>query len=170
MNEKTVVITEQNGTYHLQNNGISEFELIGILECIVFDMKTTSHRRPATEQIQPPAQAKNITPEPNEKPNETIHQSKEKDKEERIEEPKETDPGTKKENDSAAKREVASSSSASTLDLRTRIGNAIKAIRGLGADIEDTDLSNLTDEELQSELEELTSQYKRLKVSKDTKK
>lgn len=47
-----------------------------------------------------------------------------------------------------------------------RIGNAIKAIKGLGGDIEDTDLSNLTDEALQAELEELTNQYKRLKTSK----
>ncbi len=40
MNEKTVVITEMNGKYRIENNGISEFALLGILECIVFDMKT----------------------------------------------------------------------------------------------------------------------------------
>jgi len=42
--------------------------------------------------------------------------------------------------------------------LRTRIGNAIKAIRSLGGEVEDIDRSNLTDEELQTELEELKNQ------------
>jgi hypothetical protein len=63
-----------------------------------------------------------------------------------------------------AKREVVEKVPAP--DLRTRVGNAVKAIRGLGGQIEHTDLSSLTDEELQSELEELTEQYKRLKSSK----
>lgn len=52
------------------------------------------------------------------------------------------------------KREAAQELTAS--GIRTRINNAVKAIRGLGGRAEDTDLSNLTDEELQSELEQLT--------------
>lgn len=56
-------------------------------------------------------------------------------------------------------------SSAAT-DLRTRIGNAVKAIRDLGGRVETPDLSKMTDDDLQTELEELTAQYKRLKNSK----
>jgi hypothetical protein len=44
MSEKTVVITETDGKYRVINNGIADFALIGILECIVFDMKTTSRK------------------------------------------------------------------------------------------------------------------------------
>ena len=40
MTERTVVITERDGKYQVQNNGISELALVGILECIVFDMKS----------------------------------------------------------------------------------------------------------------------------------
>ena len=65
------------------------------------------------------------------------------------------------------KREVVEKTSAP--DLRTRIGNALRAIRELGAVIEDTDLSDPTEEELKAELEELTGQYKRLKTSKGAK-
>jgi hypothetical protein len=39
----------------------------------------------------------------------------------------------------------------------------------MGGKTEDADLSRLTDEELQSELEALTDQYKRLKNSKSAK-
>ena len=31
MDEKTVVITERNGNYRIQNNGMSDFALLGIL-------------------------------------------------------------------------------------------------------------------------------------------
>ncbi len=40
MNENTVIITERDGKYEIQNNGMPEFALLGILECIVFDMKS----------------------------------------------------------------------------------------------------------------------------------
>jgi hypothetical protein len=155
MGENTVVITERGGKYEIQNNGISEFALLGILECIVFDLKTANRRESGAQRIPSATQPKKVIPEPIDKPNETIPNTKEV---ERVEELKDAAPETK--------REVAPSA---VPDLRTRISNAIKAIRGLGAKIEDADLSNLTDEELQSELEELTSQYKRLKTSKGTK-
>ena len=45
-------------------------------------------------------------------------------------------------------------------ELRTCIGNAVKAIRSLGGEVEDIDRSSSTDEELQAELEELKNQYK----------
>ena len=51
MNEKTVVITEVNGKYRVENNGFSDFALLGILECIVFDMKNAKHELIANETL-----------------------------------------------------------------------------------------------------------------------
>ena len=45
MSEKTVVITESNGQYQIKGNGIPEFALIGILECVLFDLKTAGSPR-----------------------------------------------------------------------------------------------------------------------------
>jgi Asp-tRNA(Asn)/Glu-tRNA(Gln) amidotransferase A subunit family amidase len=143
MNEKTVVITEKDGTYQIQNNGIPEFALLGILECIIFDMKSAGRRESRVEQKEAPTKQNDPGPEQKE-----VAQKFEVVQEE-------------------IKREAAQESTAP--DIRTRINNAVKAIRGLGGRIEDTDLSNLTDKELQSELEELTEQYKRLKSSKANK-
>lgn len=146
MNEKTVIITEQEGAYQIQNNGISDFALLGILECIVFNMKSTSHRESIVEQA---------TRE--ESPAERNDSNREQT--ENLPQPEA--------NKQKTKREAAEESAAP--DMRIRISNAIKAIKALGGDLEETDLSNLTDEELQSELEELTGQYKRLKSSKANK-
>lgn len=44
MNENSVVITEKDGKYQITNHGISEFALLGILECIVYEMKTVARR------------------------------------------------------------------------------------------------------------------------------
>jgi hypothetical protein len=57
-----------------------------------------------------------------------------------------------------------------TPDVRTRIVNAIKAIKDLGGEMEDIDRNDATDEELQTELEDLTNHYKRLKNSKSVGK
>jgi len=54
--------------------------------------------------------------------------------------------------------------------LRTRINNAVKAVKNLGREVGDVNRSDATDEDLQTELEELTNQYKRLKNSKDAGK
>jgi hypothetical protein len=129
MDDKTVVITEKDGYYEVENNGISEFALIGILECILFDMKTARSKELPVKQTEIRQEAMEVTEEP--------------------------------------KKMVIQDSKAP--ELRTRISNAVKAIRGLGGELEDTDLSNLTDEELQAELDELTSQYKRLKTTKGNK-
>ncbi len=51
------------------------------------------------------------------------------------------------------------------LILRTRISTAVKAIKSLGGEADDINHGDATDKELQSELEELTNQYKRLKNS-----
>ena len=129
MSERTVVITEKDGKYQIQNNGISELALIGILECIVFDMKSSRRDEMPLEQ-------KTDAPEPKQE----VHESTE------------------------------TVQQSNTPDLRTRISNALKAIKGLGGEVNDVDRSNLTDEELREELEELTNQYKRLKNSKAAKK
>jgi hypothetical protein len=157
MDERTVVITEKDGTYQIQNNGMTEFALLGILECIVFDMKTANRQISAIEQKRPSAPQRKSIPAQNEKPDDTSVEKSDKKKlplELKDVELEAKEPGGEVPKQSA------------TPDLRTRISNAVKAIRGLGAPIEDTDLSNLTDEELQAELEELTNQYKRLKTSK----
>jgi hypothetical protein len=136
MSEKTVVITETvDGEYELQNNGMSEFALIGLLECVLFDLKFSnkrakrhSERSETTAEEQTKAAAKESMPAPTQNGQE-IRETK-------------------------------------IPDLRTRIGNAVKAIRNLGGEIAESNLTDATDEELQSELEELTNQYKRLKNSK----
>ncbi len=127
MDKKTVIITELEGKYQIQNFGISEFALIGILECIIFDMKTAKRESPVVK------------------------------KEEMIGESKQL-----------VDREVNKSSN--TADLRIRIGNALKAIGDLGGNIKETNLNDLSDEELQTQLQELTSQYKILKNLKKASK
>jgi hypothetical protein len=125
MSEKTVVITETSGKYKIQKNEVSDFELIGILECILFDFKSNSRQAEDGEQSRSLVEQEQTVSEPKEKLQKT------------------TPP-----------------------DLRTRISNAVKAIKSLGGQIETSDLTNATDEELQNELDELTNQYKRLKNSK----
>ena len=129
MSENTVVITERDGKYHITNNGISEFALLGILECIVFDMKTAK-RHELSSKGQSTGDAQEAM--------------------------KETAPlATPKSN---------------VPDLRTRISNAVKAIKSLGGEVPDFDTENATYEELQEELQALTEQYKRLKNSKAASK
>ncbi len=70
-------------------------------------------------------------------------------------EPKQTEPETKGE----------AAPAPNTSDLRTRISNAVKAINDLGGQADEGTRSDATEDELQTELEELTSQYKRLKSS-----
>jgi hypothetical protein len=49
MSENTVIITERDGKYEIQNNGMPEFALLGILECIVFDMKSAGRQHAHSE-------------------------------------------------------------------------------------------------------------------------
>ena len=130
MSENTAVITEKDGKYHIKNNGISELALLGILECIVFEMKTAKRRELSDKEelsSDAPPVVKETAPEP---------------------------PAPK----------------SNAPELRTRISNAVKAIKGLGGEVPDFDADNATEEELQKELEALTEQYKRLKNSKTGKK
>ncbi len=50
MSEKTITITERDGAYEIQNEGISQFALVGILECVLFDMKTARSEKPIIEK------------------------------------------------------------------------------------------------------------------------
>ncbi len=137
MSEKTIIITELEGAYRVQNDGLSEFELIGILECLVFEMKSARRQALPDKKTDTAAVAitasQEITGQPEEAPQET------------------------------SKETVQSSASP---ELRTRINNAVKAIKNLGGEVGDVNRSGATDEDLQTELEELTNQYKRLKNSK----
>lgn len=134
MDEKTIIIIEREGKYQLQNNGIPEFALIGMLECVVFDLKTNGHRGLPTEQSGAVA----------------------------ADSPPVAEPSKTSEPETSGKDARESNAP----DLRTRIGKAVKAIEALGGKAENYDRSTATDDELQTELEELTSQYKRLKSSK----
>ncbi len=130
MSENTVVITERDGKYHINNNGISEFALLGILECIVFEMKTAKRQELSSKG--------------------------------------ESRAGNQEAVKETAPNEIASKSNSP--ELRTRISNAVKAIRSLGGEAPDFAADNATDEELQEELQALTEQYKRLKNSKGANK
>ncbi len=158
MSEKTVVITEMDGKYLIKYNGIPDFALIGILECIVFDMKTTSRKLEiSSEQKQTVPESKEIIPD----------KGQAVDKSQTVTEPAKEQKETPRPAVNPSKADaVIVSNAASAPDLRTRISNAVKAIKGLGGEAADVDRTTATDEELQTELEDLTNQYKRLKSSK----
>jgi hypothetical protein len=144
MSEKTVVITEKEGRYEIENNGLSEFALIGMLECILFDLKTAGCRASTDNTVAAVAAAAMVTEAP-------------------VQPEQENDKQTIK---NAGKEESADENKGSSPELRTRIGNAVKAINDLGGEVGSSDLTDATDEELKTELDELTNQYKRLKNSK----
>jgi hypothetical protein len=142
MKEHSVVITEKDGKYEIQNNGISEFALLGILESIVFAMKSVNRQiSPDGEPVKaaaPPLTAPNATEKPAE--------------------------------ESPAADTAPAATASNSPELRTRIGNAVKAIKSLGGNVPDFEIATATDEELQEELAVLTEQYKRLKNSAASKK
>jgi len=133
MSEKTIIITASEGKYHIQNTGLSEFESIGILECIVFDMKSVRRQEGSGKRTESPGVSEEIT----------------KQSEETTSEPK-----------------VETVQPPASPNVRTRISNAVKAIKDLGGQADEGTRSDVAEDELQTELEELTSQYKRLKSSK----
>jgi hypothetical protein len=147
MSEKTVLVTEKDGKYQIQANGISDFALIGILECVLFDLKAgrqfevSVNRQETTEQTE----------------KEAVQEAHKK---------------TKPEPAAAASPPAIKTESheKNTPDLRTRISNAVKAIRNLGGEVENIDLSESGEDNLQALLNDLTDQYKRLKNSKSSVK
>lgn len=166
MNERAMTITEQNGTFQISSAGFSSIEMLGVPEQIIFNLKhsgivkteiaaaavLTAEKAAGEVKLQPaPADASN---EP-ETPSTPLHNKPPK---------AETD-------ENAPSAATASFSTASTAtpvreELRTRTGNAVKAVGDLGGKIEDADYAAMNEDELQAEPEALTSQYKRLKMSK----
>jgi len=63
------------GIYRVQNDGLSEFELIGILECLVFEMKSARRQTLPDKKTDAAAVAatvsQEITGQPEEAPQET---------------------------------------------------------------------------------------------------
>jgi FtsZ-binding cell division protein ZapB len=157
MNEKTITITERDGEYQIQNSGMSEFTLIGMLECILFDLKSAQNRRPLTEQESASAEQ-----------NEATYERKGADEQPSVESNEEQSAEAGKKSSEKPKSGITPATNAP--ELRTRIANAVKAIRALGGEADEMkNRKDATDEELQTELEELTEQYKRLKNSKSAK-
>jgi hypothetical protein len=150
MSEKTVVITEKADGYKIENSGMSEFALIGILECILFDLKKAGRRGSTGNTVGVVDTSAAAVPEApvHPEPLNVVDQSI-KDK---------------------GKETPADRTAGGNLELRTRIGNAVKAIKNLGGEVGSSDLTGATDEELQAELNELTDQYKRLKNSQKASK
>lgn len=146
MSEKTIIITESEGGYSVQNDSLSELELIGIFECITFELKSARQHKASGKTTESP----DATQETQKHPEEIAPEPKTIEKLKVI--------------PSAVDKETIQSTASP--ELRTRISNAVKAIKNLGGEVGAINRSAATDEELQTELEELTSQYKRLKSSK----
>jgi len=148
MNDKTIIITEKDGLYSLENNGVSDFALIGILECILFDLKSANRqaeipelqKAPVEGLLDMPAPETNLIKTPAVKP---LAEAKDE--------------------------KIIPIQIESNPDIRNRIKKATEAIRGLGGEVENPDLSKMSDEELQTEFDVLTNQYKRLKTSQTNK-
>lgn len=149
MSEKRLIITEQDGKYELRNEGISDFALIGILECLLFELKSARREViPIIEEEQPISEDNTAALEHPALPETMV-----------VEE--QVEPQTP---------EVTPAVEPPAPDVRIRIKKAVEAIKGLGGEVEDLDLEKMSDQELQTEFEELTNQYKRLKNSQATKK
>ena len=150
MSERSIVITEKDGTYQIHSSLLNEFELLGLFEQIVFDLKYLKKENNEKQPVAEPA----LLPEPasvaeNSPAPATL-----------------AAPVIKTEESKEAAPRIPGVTTAQAADLRVRIGNAVKAIRDLDGTVESADLSKMSDEELQVELGELTEQYKRLKKSK----
>lgn len=128
-----ITITESNGHYEIESGGVSDFALIGILECALFDLK--NNRASSSAQSKIPQTATPID-----------------------------EPAVEKLQIDVPKIEEIKTQATIVPDVRTRIAKAMKAIKALGGQVESIDLDNATEEDLQTELEALTEQYKRLKA------
>lgn len=147
MSEKTITIKIKDGVYRIQNSELSHFELLGLLECVAFDLKTAGRGEKAIA-----GETAAADPKP-----ETTEERSEKASKTEAEPP-------------AGETAREQNPEQGAPDVKTRIGNAVKAIRSLGGEVSEFDLDAATDEELQAELEELKNQYKRLKSSQKPKK
>lgn len=154
MSERSISITENDGAYRIYNSTFNSFELLGLLEQVIFDLKQSSQTKSSAKSSEV------VAPAP-------ISQNAE------VSSPATKEPPVKIENsapsETVAPERISGVNSSAATDLRTRIGNAVKAIRDLDGKVETIDLSKMDENELRTELEELTAQYKRLKSSKGKK-
>jgi hypothetical protein len=161
MNTKEITLAERDGRYEVTSGGVDDYALIGILECLLFDLKNANRR---VSRVEEPISAPPSKPVPEqiaEVPTPPVNLSTGT-----VADPV---PAVANESPETVVEPHRESVAPTAPDLRTRIGNAVKAIRNLGGQIEETDLSQYSDDELQTELDELTNQYKRLKNSKGKK-
>ena len=154
MGSNVIVITVDGNKYKIEKNGISDFALIGVMECILTELKgterkmenlpivTTFEKKNESFQAETP-----VAPE-NEKTEPTEAVKSEPAKEAKHDEQIQSKPG----------------------DIKSRILKAREAIRGLKGKVDDLDLEKMNDEELHIEFDELTAQYKRLVNSQPRKK
>jgi len=160
MAANVIVVTVDGNIYKIEKNGISDFALIGVLECILVDLKSVN-RQGESSQI-----AKEVSTEEFEKPVDENPVSSEMSE---LSGPKtETELKTSEVPD--IESTTATATEIPTPDIKNRILNARATIRGLKGEVEESDLSIMTDDELQEEFEALTAQYKRLKNSQVMKK
>lgn len=152
MGRNVIVITVDGNKYKVEKNGISDFALIGVLECVAADLKRISRQNEGSlnrevEMIEP----KDIAGGAN-----SVVQD-----------------DMKSESAEAGYPGISSKANEPIVappDLKSRIIKAREAIRGLNGEVDNTDLSKMSDEELQEEFDALTAQYKRLKSSGQGKK
>lgn len=160
MGANVIVISVDGNKYKVEKNGISDFALIGVLECVLADMKAA--RRQQEGQSAPKALSAPPADSPVNDPPVNL-----------AAEPSAPESGEFSARPSNAVEEgiaVQSETSAATPDIRARILKAREAIRELKGEVDNSDLSKMSAEELQAEFDELSAQYRRLKNSKSAKK
>ena len=168
MGTNVIVITVDGNLYKIEKNGISDFALIGVLECVLADLKAVNRKgevKSAPKTIENEGKPDSLKEDP-------IIEKKEGPVIEKEIEHAETEVAVREEH-SEVKQPVENAQvtfAAPPSDLKSRIIKARQAIRDLSGQVDDLDLSKMTDEELQTEFDELTAQYKRLKSSQAAKK
>ena len=154
MAENKIVITVDGNQYQIEINGISDFAVIGVLECILSDLKGINRKMDnvvvnnTSEITIEPLPTENVTAPVIEKAGANEPITPEIPNSPKPAEQPQPKPG----------------------DIKSRILKAREAIRGLKGKVDDLDLDKMTDEELQIEFDELTAQYKRLVNSQPKKK
>ena len=158
MGRNVIVITVEGNQYRVEKNGISDFALIGVLECLISDLK--SNRR--NLELNPAPKEVSVEEKSESSAEKAIVESPVREEEAILE--TSVDLNDQK-GEISQKQEITQ-----TNEIKNRITNARKAIRDLNGEVEETDLIGMTDEELQLEFDELTAQYKRLKNSQGAAK
>jgi hypothetical protein len=142
MGTNVIVVTVDGNQYKIEKNGISDFALIGVLECILTDLKAVRRRSEGA-----PAPKEGTA-------GRKVNLPKENPLVEPVVESSKTEMGVDQETSDLSKTDnPVVSHETSTPDLRSRITKAREAIRGLNGEVQELDLSKMSDEELQLEFE-----------------